>query len=220
MGRPPALAPLADARDARAARPRDRARRRRAAALHVRARAVPRAGHARRRRSAPTPSSCTAAPRRSRCSALAGPARRRGRGARRRAPVRPGRGAAARAARRRRRRPPPGEPLLARPRARRARASACRADAVLVEESPSSRPELLERIHGARRRWASSPTPTAASASASPSAIGLRMGAPDAAGRRRARRRLGDVLDPVAVDGGPLRCRRAARRDGQRRATR
>ena len=84
------------------------------------------------------------------------------------------------------------------------------ADAVLVEESPSSRPELLERT------MARAPMGFVANANGGlgfgiSSAIGLRMGAPD----RPVVAVLGDgsaiVLDPGAVDGGALRCRRAAR---------
>ena len=107
-----------------------------------------------------------------------------------------------------------GRAAARRPRARRARgAAAARGGAarrVAVEPArapPSGSPP--------GRRWASSAAPTAASGSACRGRSGCGW-ASRTDPSWRDRRRLLDVRDPVAVERGALRGRRAADRDGQR----
>ena len=105
-----------------------------------------------------------------------------------------------------------------RPRPRRARRAAA-GRGVLVEETPSSQPELISASR-CGSRWGSSARANGGLGFGLAGSIGLRMGLPDRPVRGGARRRLDHVRDPGAVERRPLRRRRAAGRDGQRRATR
>ena len=90
------------------------------------------------------------------------------------------------------------------------------ADTIVIEEAPSSRPELIDRIVVREpRRFIS--TAMGGLGFAIPAAVGLRMAEPRQPGRRDRRRRLGDLLHPGAVERRALRRRRGVRGPLQRR---
>ena len=187
VGRPPAVARARGCVRRSRPRPRDRARRRRAAPLHLRARSRSSSRAPASPSSAPTRRSSTAAPRRSRCSRRPvrspAPSRRSSTSVRstpRATPLHAPPPAPAP--------PAPGEPLSP-GHVLDALARRLPADAILVEESPSSRPELLERMpardaDGLRRQRQR--RPRLRHHERDRAAHG-RAGSP---GRRRARRRL------------------------------
>ena len=121
---------------------------------------------------------------------------------------------AASSAPRPRRRPSPGEPL-APAHVIAALAAGLPEDAILVEEAPSNRPEILgphrdARTARLRRRRQRRARLRAGRRDRSAD------GAPRTARSRAARRRLVDVLDPGPLERGALRRRRRLRRDGKR----
>ena len=199
--RPPARAPRAAARDARALRRRARRRHRRDPPVPVRPGPAGRADGTRarassrrtprRRTAARSSSPCSATPR-AICAALAEAvdARRAPADARSAAP---GRAAAARARR----------AAVRRPRPRRRSPTRLPRDAILLEETPSSRPELHARIP------ATAPLGFISAMGmlgfALPAAIGVRMARPDRPVLDRRRRRLEPLPDPGAVERGRLR---------------
>ena len=142
-----------------------------------------------------------------------GPVVRRARAARARARRRaPGARRAARAAgaaRRRASRSAPGTSSPPWP-------SACPRDAIVIEESPSNRPELLRAAARARAARLAQPRDGRARVRA-PRRDRPAHGPPRPAGRRDRRRRLVALRDPVAVERRALPRRRAVRRPLERR---
>ena len=90
------------------------------------------------------------------------------------------------------------------------------ADAVLIEEAPSNRPELLARIPARRSLGFLSPA-MGGLGFGLPGGDRGADGAPRSARGRGRRGRILDVRDPIALERRPLRGRRALRRPRQRR---